>query len=315
MRLLTLLSSYLAVAAAASLRKRAPIPGSLSQVTDFTAPTKAGFYIYEPKKLAASPGVIVAIHYCTGTAQAYFDNTPYATLSEEYGFIVIYPSSPHEGTCWDVSSKQTLTHEGGGDSNTIANMVKWTLSEYKADAEKVFVTGSSSGAMMTVSKCLIQKVFPIPTCLQNVLAATYPDIFKAAIVYSGVAAGCFVSNAGAIDAWNATCANGQSDATPEAWAKVVFDMYPNYDGNRPKMQIYHGGADTALLPQNYNETMKQWAGVFGYKLYLVRNYENDPQSNWTRSVYGASLEGIFAPEAGHTVPIRGSDDMKFFGFA
>jgi acetylxylan esterase len=158
MRLLTLLTSYLSVAAAATLGKRAPTPGSLSQVTNFgTAPTKAGFYIYVPKKLAASPGIIVAIHYCTGTAQAYFNGSPYKTLSEQYGFIVIYPSSPHSGTCWDVSSKQTLTHEGGGDSNTIANMVKWTLSEYKADAKKVFVTGSSSGAMMTVSQSLLQQ--------------------------------------------------------------------------------------------------------------------------------------------------------------
>jgi acetylxylan esterase len=151
MRLLTLLSSCLSVAAAATVGKRAVTPGSLQQVTSFgTAPTKAGFYIYVPKKLATSPGVVVAIHYCTGTAQAYYNGSPYKTLSEQYGFIVIYPSSPHSGTCWDVSSKQTLTHEGGGDSNTIANMVKWTIKEYKADAAKVFVTGSSSGAMMTV---------------------------------------------------------------------------------------------------------------------------------------------------------------------
>jgi acetylxylan esterase len=151
MRLLTLLTNYLSVAAAATLGKRAPTPGSLSQVTSFgEAPTKAGFYIYVPKKLAASPGVIVAIHYCTGSAQAYFNGSPYKTLSEQYGFIVIYPSSPHSGTCWDVSSKQTLSHDGKGDSNTIANMVKWTLTEYKGDATKVFVTGSSSGGMMTV---------------------------------------------------------------------------------------------------------------------------------------------------------------------
>ena len=152
MHFLTLLTSYLSLAAAATLGKRAPTPGTLSQVTSFgSAPTKAGFYIYVPKKLAASPGVIVAVHYCTGTAQAYYSGSPYATLSEQYGFIVIYPSSPHSGTCWDVSSKATLSHEGGGDSNTIANMVKWTLTQYKADASKVFVTGSSSGAMMTVS--------------------------------------------------------------------------------------------------------------------------------------------------------------------
>lgn len=157
MRLLTLFTSFVSVAAAATLRKRAITPGSLSQVTSFgTQPTTAGFYIYVPKKLAASPGVVVAIHYCTGSAQAYYSGSPYATLSEQYGFIVIYPSSPHSGTCWDVSSKQTLTHDGKGDSNTIANMVKWTITQYKADASKVFVTGSSSGAMMTVP-------FPFPS--------------------------------------------------------------------------------------------------------------------------------------------------------
>jgi acetylxylan esterase len=151
MRFLTLLTTCLSVAAAATLGKRAPTPGQLSQVTSFgNAPTAAGFYIYVPKKLAASPGVIVAVHYCTGTAQAYYTGSPYAKLAEQYGFIVIYPSSPHSGTCWDVSSKATLTHNGGGDSNTIANMVKWTISQYKANASKVFVTGSSSGAMMTV---------------------------------------------------------------------------------------------------------------------------------------------------------------------
>lgn len=150
MRLLTLLTSYLSLASAATLVQRTVTPGTLTQVTSFgNAPTNAGFFIYVPKQLATSPGIIVAIHYCTGTAQAYYDGSPYHTLAEKYGFIVIYPSSPHSGTCWDVSSKQTLSHEGGGDSNTIANMVKWTLSEYKADAEKVFVTGSSSGAMMT----------------------------------------------------------------------------------------------------------------------------------------------------------------------
>jgi acetylxylan esterase len=156
MRLLTLFTSCLSVATAATLGKRAVTPGALSQVTSFgAAPTKAGFYIYVPKKLATSPGVIVAIHYCTGSAQAYYNGSPYKTLSEQYGFIVIYPSSPHSGTCWDVSSKATLSHEGGGDSNTIANMVKWTLNEYKGDAAKVFVTGSSSGAMMTVRLSLL----------------------------------------------------------------------------------------------------------------------------------------------------------------
>jgi acetylxylan esterase len=125
-----------------------------------------------------------------------------------------------------------------------------------------------------------------------------------------------MSSSGAIDAWNSTCANGQAQATPAAWAKVVFNMYPGYNGSRPRMQIYHGSVDATLKPQNYQETMKQWAGVFGYnydKPTSVKN--NDPQSGYTRTIYGPSVQGIYATGVGHSVVIRGADDMKFFGFA
>ena len=133
---------------------------TLQQVTNsgISNPTNVGFYIYVPDKLATKPPVVVAIHYCTGTAQAYYSGTPYARLADQYGFIVIYPSSPWSGTCWDVSSKGSLTHNGGGDSNAIANMVTWTISKYGADTSKVFVTGTSSGAMMTVYDLDIIKI-------------------------------------------------------------------------------------------------------------------------------------------------------------
>lgn len=108
-------------------------------------------FTYIPSSnLAANPPIIVTIHYCGGTAQAYYNESPYARLADQYGFIVIYPSSPYRHTCWDVSSKESLTHNGGGDSNSIANMVTYALATYNGDASRVFVTGSSSGAMMTV---------------------------------------------------------------------------------------------------------------------------------------------------------------------
>ncbi|KAL1634818.1 hypothetical protein SLS58_010501 [Diplodia intermedia] len=149
------MSSFLSVLAvtllstsinAMALEKRA----SLHQVPDYgDNPAGVPMYVYVPAKLAVNPGIVVAIHYCTGNAQAYYNGSPYATLAERYGFVVIYPSSPHDGSCWDVSSQATLTHNGGGDSNSIANMVTYAIDKYGADASKVFVTGSGSGAMMT----------------------------------------------------------------------------------------------------------------------------------------------------------------------
>lgn len=124
---------------------------AIQRVNDFGANTSGSkMYIYVPSKLADSPAIIVAIHYCSGTANAYYTGSPYAQLADQKGFIVIYPESPYSGTCWDVSSKAALTHNGGGDSNSIANMVTYAIGKYKADTTKVFVTGSSSGAMMTV---------------------------------------------------------------------------------------------------------------------------------------------------------------------
>lgn len=124
---------------------------TLTRVDDFGSnPSNTQMYIYVPANLATKPAIVVAIHYCTSTAQAYYTGSPYAQLADQHGFIVIYPQSPYSGTCWDVSSKSALSHNGGGDSNSIANMVTYTLSTYGADASRVFVTGSSSGAMMTV---------------------------------------------------------------------------------------------------------------------------------------------------------------------
>jgi acetylxylan esterase len=263
-------------------------------------------YIYVPDKLATKPAVIVAIHHCQGTGTSYYQSTPYAKLADQYGFIVIYPESPYSGTCWDVSSKKSLTHNGGGNSNSIANMVTYTLQKYKGDATKVFVTGSSSGAMMT-----------------NVMAATYPELFKAATAYSGVPAGCFVSTANQEAAWNSTCAQGTVQASAQYWATTVKNMYPGCAGARPRFQVYHGSADTILRPQNYQETVKEWTGVFGFDATKPqKTQQNAVLANSKTDTWGVTaanplgtVQGIYVTGAGHTVPVQGTQDMKWFGLA
>jgi acetylxylan esterase len=274
-------------------------------------------YIYVPDKLAAKPAVIVAIHHCQGTGTSYYQSTPYSKLAEQYGFIVIYPESPYSGTCWDVSSKKSLTHNGGGNSNSIANMVTYTLQKYKGDASKVFVTGSSSGAMMTVSETPAQSTstthLTTLSLSQNVMAATYPEMFKAATAYSGVPAGCFVSTANQEAAWNSTCAQGTVQASAQYWAATVKAMYPGYGGARPRFQVYHGSADTILRPQNYQETVKEWTGVFGFDAAKpAKSQNNFPAANYKTDTWGVTaanplgtVQGVYVTGAGHTVPVNG----------
>ena len=62
--------------------------GQLVEVTNFGAnPTDVGMFVYKPAQLASPTPLIIAMHYCTGTAQAYFEGTQYANLADTHGFM------------------------------------------------------------------------------------------------------------------------------------------------------------------------------------------------------------------------------------
>jgi acetylxylan esterase len=279
--------------------------GQITKVNDFSAgPTKLGMYVHVPKNLKTPAPIVVAVHHCQGSAQGYSTETKYMPLADQHGFILIYPNSRSSGGCFDVASTATLQHNGGGDSQTIVNMVKYAVDKYGGDSSRVFTVGTSSGAMMT-----------------NVLVGAYPDVFKAGSVYSGVPDGCFaVAGSTATQdppGWSNNCANGQNIKSAAQWGDMVRSYYPSYTGARPRMQIWHGTADNTLHYPNYNEQLKQWSNVFG--LTTSKNTSNTPQSGYTQTIYGdgtattAQLVGYSAQGVGHSVPQHESMDIAFFG--
>ncbi|KAF5327035.1 hypothetical protein D9619_004642 [Psilocybe cf. subviscida] len=272
------------------------LSSSLTQITaNFgTNPTNVKMFLYKPTALASPPPLIVAMHYCTGTAQAYFSGTNLAQLADQHGFLVIYPNAPASGGCWDVNTNATLTHNGGSDSLAIANVARWAISSLGADASRVFATGTSSGAMMT-----------------NVMLGAYPDIFKAGSLYSGVPYACFAG----LNAWNTQCATGELILTPQQWGDRVRSGYPGFTGTRPKIQFWHGTVDTTLYPQNFWEEIKQWTNVFGVSQTPTTNVTNDPQTGYSRASFGSNVQAILAQGVGHTVPEHETDTLAWFGLS
>ncbi|KAI1855228.1 hypothetical protein JX265_006631 [Neoarthrinium moseri] len=271
---------------------------ALTTVTNWGSnPTNLEMQIYLPKKLAAKPAVVVALHGCGGSGQQYYQQANYGSYADDKGFIVIYPSSKNDSNCWDVSFPRTLTHDGGGDSEGLSNMVSYLVQKYNADPAKVYATGSSSGCMMT-----------------NILLAVYPDVFSAGSCYSGVAAGCFAGSPGnSPTTSNRTCANGDVNKSGAEWAAQVHAMYPSYKGAYPRMQTFHGTADTLVYPQNLFEQLKEWSALLDVS--WTRNNTNTPSSGYTQMVYGdgTKLVGYLAQGVGHTVPVHPQMDMKWFG--
>ncbi|KAH7109661.1 feruloyl esterase B [Dendryphion nanum] len=270
---------------------------SLQQVTNWGAnPSNIKMHIYVPDKLAASPAIVVALHPCGGTAQQWYSGTRMPSYADSNGFIIIYPSTPNYSNCWDVHDAKSLTHGAGGDSLSIINMINYTLDKYKGDKAKVFVMGSSSGAMMT-----------------NVMAGTYPEYFEAGAAYSGTAHACFAGAGGNTPfSPNQTCAQGLS-RTPEQWANFVYNSYPGYTGKRPRMQIYHGNADTLVRPACAHEALKQWSKVLDIP--WAKNVTGVPSAQYQNVVYGdgTKLQGFFGTGVGHTAPVNEQLMFKFFG--
>ncbi|KAK3312844.1 Alpha/Beta hydrolase protein [Apodospora peruviana] len=283
---------------------------SLVQVTENFGPnpTKVGFYIFVPDVLPTKPAILVNPHWCHGTASAAYSGSQYATLAKKYGFIVIFPNSSNKADqCWDVSSTQTLTHNGGGDSLGIVSMVRWTLSKYNADPARVFVTGVSSGGMMT-----------------NVLIGAYPDIFAAGSAWAGVPFGCFAppsgNGSGVYGYWNDDCAKGKVVHTSEEWKGIVegaFVKEGGYKGWRPKMQTFHGTKDETLNYVNFGEQVKEWTAVLGLNSTPTKTELNTPVSGWIKTTYGGNgwFEAYSAAGVTHNIQgVRREMDVNMDGW-
>src|SRR5260370_1338032 len=162
----------------------------------------------------------------------------------------------------------TYLPDGNSDPVGIVSMVGYVQRTLHASRHQVFATGISSGAMMT-----------------NVLLGDYPDVFAAGSAMSGVPFGCFATTDGSL--WNNDCANGLVRKTPQQWGDLVRAAFPGYRGPRPRIQIWHGTADSILFYPNFGEEVKQWTNV----LHARVTYVDHPQPTWTHTVY-VNREGV-----------------------
>ncbi|MEU1727888.1 PHB depolymerase family esterase [Nonomuraea sp. NPDC005692] len=272
----------------------------LTEVTGFGAnPTGLRMHLYVPDGVGTRPPLLVAVHYCTGSGPAFHSGTEFASLADRHKFIVIYPSATRSGSCFDVSSPQALRHDGGSDPVGIVSMVRYVQQRYATDPARTYVTGASSGGMMT-----------------NVLLGDYPDVFQAGAAFMGVPFGCFATTDGS--SWNSACANGRLTKTPQQWGELVRAAYPGYTGPRPRMQVWHGTEDATLRYPNFQEEIKQWTNVHG--LPQTPSLTDQPQPGWTRTRYGstgstAPVEAVSVQGVGHSLPTSGmaAAALAFFG--
>jgi poly(hydroxyalkanoate) depolymerase family esterase len=289
-----------ASARAASLQKVDPSDWGTSGL-----PSYVNMYIYVPDHLASKPPIVVAPHHCQGTGPGtYGEMSSLVSIANSNGFIIIFPEATGEN-CWDAGSVRSLKHDGGGDTQAIVEMVRYTLAKYGGDATRVYAVGSSSGGIMT-----------------EALLGVYPDIFMAGVSLMGVPCGCWaesyndVTGTGNAAQWSGPCGSGNVSKTGQQWGDLVRSYFPGYTGHRPRLQHWHGTADTTLNYKNVAQDVQEWTNLLG--LSESPTGSDTPASGTTHQFWkngcGYTVYETFAlAGVGHAVPFDGNAVAAYFG--
>ena len=215
--------------------------GRLVEIANFGEnPGNLRMLVHAPEPLAARPGLVVVLHGCTQTAQAYDLGSGWSTLADAHGFALLYPeqkSANNANTCFSWFDPAHIAR-GKGEASSIRNMIERMAVDLNIDRDRIFVTGLSAGGAMT-----------------NVMLAAYPEVFAAGAVIAGLPYG---SARNVHEAFRSMFSGASRSA--HDWGALVREASP-HRGPWPKISIWHGEADATVVPSNAQEIVKQWTDV------------------------------------------------------
>jgi poly(hydroxyalkanoate) depolymerase family esterase len=148
-------------------------------------------------------------------------------LAEEHGLIVAYPSQSkvaNPSLCWNWFTPENQIR-GAGEPSIIAGITKDIIAAYDVDPTRVFVAGLSAGGAMAA-----------------VMGATYPDLYAAAGVHSGLP---YRSAADLPSAFAAMRGDTSLRGRQSRKSRGATD-----DSPRIRTIVFHGDADNIVHPSN-----------------------------------------------------------------
>lgn len=180
--------------------------------------------------------LVVMLHGCTQDPDDFAAGTDMNRLAEEQLFCVLYPAQPmtaNSSKCWNWFKAEDQQREGG-EPAIIAGMARRVIDTHGLDASRVYVAGLSAGGAMATT-----------------LAMTYPDLFAAVGVHSGLPHGVARSLPDALGAMQGGTGplGGGGAAQASGWASEVPAI------------IFHGDRDTTVHPSNADRVAAQYAAA------------------------------------------------------
>lgn len=157
-----------------SVAESSKVAGRLTLVGSYAfGSEKRSYKLYVPQgDREGRTALVVMLHGCMQGRDAFAAGTRMNEIAERDNFLVLYPAQSvhaHKLGCWNWQDPHHQ-EKGKGEPSIIAGMTQAVAEDYEIDPGRVYVAGMSAGGAMA-----------------GVMGETYPDLYAAAGVHSGLA--------------------------------------------------------------------------------------------------------------------------------
>ncbi len=196
--------------------------------------------LYTPPELAERPALLVLLHGCGQNAADFARDSGWIAMADRLGMIVALPQQSagnNQARCFSWF-RESATKRGGSEAVSVQSFVAAIQATFGCVPERTFVAGLSAGGAMAAA-----------------LMAAYPESYAAGLVVAGLPVGCAQGPTQAM----MRMADARTDLDAAGLADLARRVGPaGHAGRYPRLSIWHGMADTVVVPGNGALLADQW---------------------------------------------------------